>query len=429
MLIAHLADTHLGLRQYGLTWREEDIYERFREAIETAVREGVDAILISGDMFDRARPPIRAIRVALDTLELPYSKGIPVYVILGEHDIPKVRDEPPQVLLRYAKLMGTHKTPDIDFLRVDGKEYVIAGVSHFPSRRKYLDKLRERIVAAASKIGGRKSVLMLHQNIRNVFGFEEGIDLADIPKAFTYVAMGHIHLRKVLKTPEGTTVAYPGSIEILRSDEVRVWEEEGKGYYLVDLSGDEPTVNKVDLDVTPQAVVEADHPSHVPPVEDALRKLLRMLKPGRRGILHVRIRMRADVQADPASQVRELVRRRAGDRVYVRVSVERVAPDLMRTDRQALSTGEMIDEVSIVASVISAPGNPGPTAVKVARNIVKLKNVLAGIETGDVESAVEAILSERDFWRPKVRIADEIPLSSTLLRKSRSRGGLDAFLR
>jgi len=429
LLIAHLADTHLGLRQYGLTWREEDIYERFREAIETAVREGVDAILISGDMFDRARPPIRAIRVAIDTLEMPYSKGIPVYVILGEHDLPKVRDEPPQVLLRYAKLMGTHKTPDVDFLTVDGKEYVVAGVSHFPSRRKYLDKLRERIVAAASKVGGRKSVLMLHQNISNVFGFEEGIDLSEIPEAFTYVAMGHIHMRKVLKTPEGTTVAYPGSIEILRSDEVRAWEEEGKGFYLVDLSGDEPTVSKVDLDVTPQAVVEADHPSHVPPVENALRKLLRVLKPGRRGVLHVRIRMRADVQADPASQIRELVRRRAGDAIYVRVSVERVTPDLMRADRQALSAGEMVDEVSIVASLISAPGSPGPTAVKVARSIIKLKNVLAGIETGDVESAIEAILSERDLWRPKVRTAGEIPLSSTVLRKPRPRGGLDAFLR
>ncbi len=429
MLIAHLADTHLGLRQYGLTWREEDIYERFREAIETAVKEGVDAILISGDMFDRARPPIRAIRVAIDTLEMPYSKGIPVYVILGEHDLPKVKDEPPQVLLRYAKLMGTHKTPDVDFLTVDGKEYVVAGVSHFPSRRKYLDKLRERVVAAASKVGSKKSVLMLHQNISNVFGFEEGIDLSDIPEVFTYVAMGHIHMRKVLKTPEGTTVAYPGSIEILRSDEVRVWEEEGKGFYLVDLSGDEPTVSKVDLDVTPQAVVEANHPSHVPPVENALRKLLRVLKPGRRGMLHVRIRMRADVQADPASQIRELVRRRAGDAIYVRVSVERIAPDLMRGDHQALSAGEAVDEVSIVASVISAPGSPGPTAVKVAENIIKLKNVLAGIETGDVESAIEAILSERDFWRPKVRTADEIPLSSTALRKPRPRGGLDAFLR
>jgi len=428
LLVAHLADTHLGLRQYGLTWREEDIYERFREAIEVAVKERVDAILISGDMFDRARPPIRAIRVAMDALEEPYRKGIPVYVILGEHDLPKVRDEPPQVLLRYAKLMGTYRTPDVDFLRIDGKEYVVAGVSHFPSRRKYLDMLRERMVAAASKVGGRKSVLMLHQNISNVFGFEEGIDLSDIPKVFTYVAMGHIHMRKVLKTPHGVTVAYPGSIEILRSDEVKVWEEEGKGFYLVDLSGDEPTVSKVDLDVTPQAVVEANHPSHVPPVEDALRKLLRALKPGRRGILHVRIRMRADVQADPASQIRELIRRRAGDTIYVRVSVERIAPDLMRAGRQALSMGEMVDEVSIVASVIS-PGNPGPTAVKVARSIVKLKNVLAGIEAGDVESAVEAILSERDFWRPKVKTADEIPPSSITLRRSRPKGGLDAFLR
>jgi len=426
LLIAHLADTHLGLKQYGLPWREEDIYERFREAMEKAVREGVDAILISGDMFDRARPPIRAIKVAMETLELPRERGIPVYVILGEHDIPKTRDIPPQSILTYPKLLGTSKTEDMDTLVVDGREYVIAGASHYPAQEKYLRMLKGRLAMLASRVGGRRSVLMLHQSIRNIFAFEEGLDALEIPEAFTYVAMGHIHRRASLRLDGGRLLAYPGSIEILRSDEIGDWVRDGKGFYLVDLSGDEPEVQKVDLDVTPQARVKAAYPTQLAAVDAEAARLASRLRPGRRGILHVEVVIRADVKADPASQIRDRLSRRYGGSIYLRIRVTRVP----------VGAGEGVErceggvsEEGVVASLLSG-GNPPavlkPTIEKLARDVIRLKNVLAELDVGDPNSIVESIVSERDFWRLKVGSA--VTASPAPPRK-RVRGGLDAFLR
>ncbi len=428
MLIAHMADTHLGMRQYGLVWREEDIYERFHEAIEQAVREGVNAILISGDMFDRARPPIRAIKAAMDALEMARSKGIPVYAVLGEHDIPRVKDEPPQVILRsYVKLLGTSKTPDHDTLLIDGNEYVIAGISHYPSQERYLRSLRERLRMLSTIIKGRKSVLMLHQCLVNYFPFEEGLDVNDIPESFTYVAMGHLH-KRVKGRREGTIIAYPGSIEILRIDEIDDWRRDGKGFYIVDLSSDEAVIHEVNLNVTPQALINARYPSHVPAVEEGVKELIKALEPlgrGRKGILHVKILMSADVRADPATQVRNLVRRRYGSQIHVRVSVERIAPGV----KESLTAEGVIDEESIISYILSKTPSPASADVisKVASSIVKLKNVLAGVEVGDVESLIESVIQAKELWRSKIRLVDDVHIPPP--RRGRRRGGLDEFMR
>ena len=37
MRIAHIADTHLGYRQYNIEERENDIYDAFCEAIELSL--------------------------------------------------------------------------------------------------------------------------------------------------------------------------------------------------------------------------------------------------------------------------------------------------------------------------------------------------------------------------------------------------------
>ncbi len=425
MLIAHLADTHLGLKQYGLVWREEDIYERFREALDKAVREGVNAILISGDMFDRARPPIRAIKVAMEALELPKERGIPVYVILGEHDIPKSRDIPPQFLLTYPKLLGTLGTEDMDVLTVDGKEYVIAGVSHYPAQERYLRRLRGRLAMLASRVGGRRSVLMLHQNIRNLFKFEEGLDVLEIPKAFTYVAMGHIHRRAYLRLDEGRLLAYPGSIEILRADEIGDWVRDGKGFYLVDLSSDEPRIQKVDLDVTPQARVRVAYPAQLAAVDAEAAKLAGRLGPGRKGILHVEVVVRADLKTDPAPQIRDRLSRRYGNAIHLRIRVTRVP---VGADGASEAGGGNVSEEGIVASILGGgrvPPTLKPTVERLAREIIKLKNLLSELDVGDPNPVVESIVSELDFWKLKVSNVAATPPPPC----RRVRGGLDTFLK
>ena len=57
---AHLSDCHLG------GWRQEELqnlnFETFREIIEKVIKEKVDFILIAGDLFDSAYPPIEILK-------------------------------------------------------------------------------------------------------------------------------------------------------------------------------------------------------------------------------------------------------------------------------------------------------------------------------------------------------------------------------
>ena len=125
MLLAHLADIHLGFAQYGYTWREDDIYRVFLEAMDKAIKEGVNVVVISGDMFDRYRPPNKALKIAIEVVKKALEKGIKIYTILGEHDIPRRSDEAPQILIPGLKLLGTSKTPlhdEVIIERIGGPE-------------------------------------------------------------------------------------------------------------------------------------------------------------------------------------------------------------------------------------------------------------------------------------------------------------------
>ena len=42
MQFAHLADTHMGYRQYGLVERENDFFEVFEQAIDEIISEKPD---------------------------------------------------------------------------------------------------------------------------------------------------------------------------------------------------------------------------------------------------------------------------------------------------------------------------------------------------------------------------------------------------
>jgi len=68
-------------------------------------------------------------------------------------------------------------------------------------------------------------------------------------------------------------LAYAGSIEIMGRDEVSQWRSKGKGFYIVDLDGDEPEVHEVNVDVRPQYEVFIDLTRDS--VEGALSQYLR----------------------------------------------------------------------------------------------------------------------------------------------------------
>ncbi len=409
MLIAHMADTHLGLRQYGLIWREEDFYNRFNEAIELAVREGVNAIVISGDMFDRAKPPNQALKAVIQALSLPRSKGVPVYAVLGEHDLPKTRDIPPQFIIPGLKVLGTSTTPYLDRLSVDGKEWWIAGISHRPPTKKGLRSLWGKIDEVSEKVG-KNSLLMMHQNLTNIFSLEPGIDINKLPKVFKYVAMGHIHKRWYTKEP--IPLAYPGSLEIVKADEIEEWRKKGKGFYLVDLSGDLPDIKPVNIDITPQLIIESKYPNHKRDVSLATQKIPK----GKKAILHVKVCIPTKVKAQPATEVLEVLKNIDKEgRFYARVSTEPCELKPSSTLAGPHKLGELIREEDVIAGLLSGGKEVNSESIRIAKVIIKLKNeVSEGGRADSIAPLIEQLLTNELFWKERVRLPSLLDVESAL---------------
>ena len=61
MKFSHISDTHLGLVQYGLEEREQDIYDSFNQAIDISINDKVDFVIFAGDVFHTPTPSGTAI--------------------------------------------------------------------------------------------------------------------------------------------------------------------------------------------------------------------------------------------------------------------------------------------------------------------------------------------------------------------------------
>jgi len=96
--ILHLADTHLGYSAYrkttteGINQREADIYQSFEQVIDYAIKHKVDLILHAGDLFDTVRPTNRAITIAIHQMLKLSEHNIPMILISGNHEQPKLRE-------------------------------------------------------------------------------------------------------------------------------------------------------------------------------------------------------------------------------------------------------------------------------------------------------------------------------------------------
>lgn len=90
--VAHIADLHLGYRsttvtnKLGVNIREADGYLALKRVVESIIEARPDCVVIAGDVFHSATPEVRPILMAQHYLRLLGEKGIPVYILAGNHD-------------------------------------------------------------------------------------------------------------------------------------------------------------------------------------------------------------------------------------------------------------------------------------------------------------------------------------------------------
>jgi len=246
VILAHLADVHLGFRQYhrlnphGINQREADVANAFRAAVDDVIAARPDAVVVAGDLFHQVRPSNSAIVFAFRQFQrlraaLPEA---PVLVIAGNHDTPR-SSETGSILALYQEL-------GVDVALDQARRFVypaldlsVLAVPH--------QALREAERPALRPDGPQaRQVLVLHGEMAGVYPPEiSGAAWGGVivrpeevhPEAWTYVALGHYHVQRGVDD----RMWYAGSLDYVTSNPWGELRDEGrqgvagKGWLLVDL--------------------------------------------------------------------------------------------------------------------------------------------------------------------------------------------------
>jgi len=237
MMIGHISDTHLGACAGSEPEREGDHYRAFEEAIDLFIREHVDLVIHSGDILDEPRPYGTAMKILVEGVRRLREHGIQFLFTLGEHDISNVPSTPHPLILQLEGLgayIGTGKPYEV------GGATVIGLHKYKRVERRHLLGRLEEIGRGASSLAGKR-VLVLHQGVKEAFGPGAELSISEIPAGFDYYAMGHIHKRYERGLGDGV-IAFPGATHWVNVD-----DPDECGVYLVDLSGDQASVEWVRL--------------------------------------------------------------------------------------------------------------------------------------------------------------------------------------
>jgi len=245
--LAHLADLHLGFRQYdrqtprGGNQREADVAQAFERAVDDMLEQRPDLIMVAGDVFHSVRPTNAAILFLFQQLQrlrvgLPET---PIVMIAGNHDTPRSTET--GTILRLYDALGVEviieEARSLTLSRLDCSLLAVPHQALMQPERPALRPQR----------GTTHNVLLVHGQLPGL-GEQRGtmeyggapVQLEELaPAQWDYVALGHYHVAREIQK----NAWYAGSLEYVapnpwgQLDDEREFGVQGKGYLLVHLPG------------------------------------------------------------------------------------------------------------------------------------------------------------------------------------------------
>lgn len=265
MKFFHLSDLHLGIRLKERSLREDQEHI-LRQITEAARTEAPDAVVIAGDIFDKADPPAEAVtvfdRFITDLREA--APGAAIMIVSGNHDSGERTDLYRAVL----KTAGVHVAGSLPRRPEDRMEKVTLSDGTVQTDFYLLPFVRPGAVRSLLRPGssepltyqeavrsliGREQLDPAHKNvlISHQFYVSSGQDAdavdhmdsemtrgsveavpADILQPFDYAALGHLHRQQQAAGNAyycGTPLAYSVSEA-----------DQEKGFFIVELQEGEP---------------------------------------------------------------------------------------------------------------------------------------------------------------------------------------------
>ncbi|MBO6214087.1 MAG: metallophosphoesterase family protein [Lachnospiraceae bacterium] len=209
MKLIHCADLHLDSKmEHNLTpaqakIRREELLRTYEGIVEHAARVGARAILISGDMFDKAHLKKSVLNRVTEAIEA--HPDIDFLYLKGNHDN-----------LDFGMDSGDVPKPDnLKLFNADSwREYRYGEVSVFG--RELNDGNYRNIATDLVLDVDRCNIVMLHGQESNYVGKDRThiINMSDFrSKNIDYMALGHIHKYKCDRLDDRGLYCYPGCPE------------------------------------------------------------------------------------------------------------------------------------------------------------------------------------------------------------------------
>lgn len=209
MKIIHLADVHLGskieskLPKDKAEIRKAEVRQAFNKVINYANENDIKIVLISGDLFDSARPLKKDKDFFYSVVK--NNPDIDFVYLRGNHDsLEFYSDEEPSNIKRFSKEWITYCYEDVTISGVeisqDNKTEAGCGL-HLPP--------------------DSKNIVMLHGSVEELPKFTE--------KNIDYLALGHIHSFSEVKLNIRGKSVYCGCLEGRGFDEIGI-----KGFVVID---------------------------------------------------------------------------------------------------------------------------------------------------------------------------------------------------
>ncbi len=283
MKILHFADLHLGVESYshidaatGLSTRQNDILSSLDKVIDYALNNNIDLVLFCGDAYKSREPSQTQQREFAKRINRLSSKGIPVFLLIGNHDLPNATGKATSTeIFDTLSVNNVYVAGKPDIYPIPTKHGIIQIVSLPWLRRSALlskedyknlnfEQLNQRMQESLTNIINTlaakldptlPSILaahiwvvgaMLGTEKMMTIGQEHTLLMSNISNpAFDYIALGHIHRRQVLKS--NPPVIYSGSLEKLDFGD----EDDEKGFYIIDIETDSAGKKQVAFDFHP----------------------------------------------------------------------------------------------------------------------------------------------------------------------------------
>jgi exonuclease SbcD len=247
--ILHLADLHLGVSTYEKPGRPRlaEFLAAIDRAWDLAADEGIDAVLVAGDVFDGYRPEAEIEREWAARVSRLMDAGIPLVVVVGNHDAPARRGAASHLDV-YDRLplesVRVFSVPELATVETKSGPLQVVGIP-WPVRGKFFDDETGDIPADADvsdQIEGIIDDLILPELDSNVpavllghLWLREGSLSSEktfavgpdpiIPASvvvrdeFAYAALGHLHKHQEVPGTDGRAVYAGGLCSINFADE------------------------------------------------------------------------------------------------------------------------------------------------------------------------------------------------------------------